>query len=257
MELLADLRVVEFTTEIAGPYCGRLFADAGADVVKVESGAGDPLRRRAVHGEELGPSDAALFRFLNAAKRSVVGEPEDDAISELMGSADLVLESFVPARLDVDSLRRRFPHLVIVSATPYGRGGSWETRPTTEFVVQAESGGTGGRGEPDQPPVYAGGRLSEWIMGTYAGVAALAAVMHAATDRPRRVHRLLAARSDHARVHDLHLRRTDHETDGRRAGRAGASRRAAVDRADVRRMGWLQYEHTADVRELPAHDRTP
>jgi crotonobetainyl-CoA:carnitine CoA-transferase CaiB-like acyl-CoA transferase len=179
VEILSDIRVVEFATEIAGPYCGKLFADVGADVVKVEPEAGDPLRHRAACDEELGPMDAALFRFLNAAKRSVIGDPEDDEMSELIGSADVVLESFIPARLDVDALRNRFPHLVIVSVTPYGRGGSWETRPTTEFVVQAESGGTGGRGEPDRPPVYAGGRLSEWIMGAYAGVAALAAVLHA------------------------------------------------------------------------------
>ncbi len=257
MEVLSEIRVVEFATEIAGPYCGKLFADAGADVVKVEPESGDLLRRRAVNDEELGPKDAALFRFLNAGKRSIVGDPDDDEISELIGSADVVLESFVPARLDVDALRNQFPHLVILSTTPYGRGGSWETRPTTEFIVQAESGGTGGRGEPDQPPVYAGGRLSEWIMGAYAGVAALAAVIHAEEDGPWRVHRLLAARSHHAHVHDDHVQRADLEDDRKRAHRSGAARRTAVDRADGRRVGWVQYQHATDVRELPAYDRTP
>jgi crotonobetainyl-CoA:carnitine CoA-transferase CaiB-like acyl-CoA transferase len=179
MNALSGIRVVEFATAIAGPYCGKLFADAGADVVKVESMDGDPMRRRAVRGEKLGETDAALFRFLNEGKRSVVGAPEDVEIGELMGEADLVIESFVPARLDVGALYQRDPALVVLSVTPYGRGGSWETRPSTEFIVQAESGGTGGRGDPDGPPLQAGGRLSEWVTGPFAAVAGLAAVMHA------------------------------------------------------------------------------
>jgi crotonobetainyl-CoA:carnitine CoA-transferase CaiB-like acyl-CoA transferase len=179
MNLLSDIRVLELATGIAGPYCGKLFADAGADVIKVEPSSGDPLRRRAVHGERLGDRDAALFRFLNEGKRSVVGDPEDAEIVALVGGADLVIESFVPARLDVEALRRRFPALVIASVTPYGRGGSWEERPSTEFTVQAESGGTGGRGDLERPPLQAGGRLSEWVTGPFAAVGALAAISRA------------------------------------------------------------------------------
>jgi crotonobetainyl-CoA:carnitine CoA-transferase CaiB-like acyl-CoA transferase len=179
MNILSHLRVIEFGSDIAGPYCAKLFADAGADVIKVESETGDPLRRRAVHGEELEGKDSALFRFLNGSKRSVVGEPSDEAIQILVSQADVVIDSFAPSRIDIPDLRRRQPSLVVISVTPYGRGGAWETRPWTEFTVQAESGSTGSRGEVTTPPLSVGGRLFEWIAGTYAAFAGLAATMQA------------------------------------------------------------------------------
>ena len=70
---LKDLRVVDHSVAIAGPYCSKLFADAGADVIKLETPEGDPLRRWSATGADLGDRDGALFRHLNASKRSVVG----------------------------------------------------------------------------------------------------------------------------------------------------------------------------------------
>ena len=77
-------------------------------------------------------------------------------------------------------LRARDPGLVIVSITPYGRRGPWAERPVTEILVQAESGGLAGRGASDQTPIMAGGRITEWISGTYAAIAAAAAARRAA-----------------------------------------------------------------------------
>ena len=78
MRGLAELRVVDLCDEIAGPYATKLLAAAGADVVKVESPDGDPLRRwSATGGLESGEEDGALFRFLNFSKRSVVAAPID------------------------------------------------------------------------------------------------------------------------------------------------------------------------------------
>ena len=98
---LRDLRVIDFSSEIAGPYCTRLLADAGADVIKVEEGDGDPTRRWSATGADLGGGDGALFCFLNASKRSITGRPGDPAVRELIESADLVVESFDPVRADV------------------------------------------------------------------------------------------------------------------------------------------------------------
>jgi crotonobetainyl-CoA:carnitine CoA-transferase CaiB-like acyl-CoA transferase len=178
MDALKRFRVVEFAGQIAGPYCGKLLADAGADVVKVESGAGDPLRTRAVHGEAI-DGDSALFRFLNAGKRSVDGRSGDEVVEALLDWADIIIESFVPAVLDVDALMRRNPALVMVSITPYGRNGSWADRPANDFIVQAEAGGLAGRGERELPPHQVGGRLTEWVAGTYAAVSAIAVARHA------------------------------------------------------------------------------
>jgi crotonobetainyl-CoA:carnitine CoA-transferase CaiB-like acyl-CoA transferase len=176
ISVLAGLRVVECAAEIAGPYCGKLLADAGADVIKVEPADGDPLRRRGPAGEQAGDGDGALFRFLNAGKRSVTGTPGDPRVQALIDDADLVIESFVPAALDIGALRARAPGLVIVSITPYGRHTSWADRPATEFTVQAEGGSLGCRGDRDREPLQAGGRVTDWLGGALAAVAALGAV---------------------------------------------------------------------------------
>jgi crotonobetainyl-CoA:carnitine CoA-transferase CaiB-like acyl-CoA transferase len=164
--VLDGLRVVDLSTEIAGPYCTKLLADAGADVVKVERPDGDPMR---------GWMSGALFEFLNTTKRSVVGAGDDPEILELCARAHVVVESGDPGTLDVAALHERNPALVVVSITPFGQDGPWRDRAATEFTLQAWCGSTASRGDPERPPVAAGGRIGEWVGGTYAAMAAVAA----------------------------------------------------------------------------------
>src|SRR5579862_6483781 len=120
---LGDIRVVEVSTGIAGGYAAKVFADAGADVIKVEPPEGDPLRRWTAAEVELDGRDSALFQHLAASKRSVVGP-----VAELLGGADLVIE---------DGALDPLPSgdgLVVVSITPYGRNSPWADRPATEFT---------------------------------------------------------------------------------------------------------------------------
>ena len=179
MEGLRAIRVVDFSTGIAGPYCTKLLADAGADVVKVESAEGDPLRRWSATGADLGGEDGGLFRFLNHNKRAVRGHPESTDTARLVAGADLVVESFEPARSDVIELSRRCPGQVLLSLSGFGRGGPWAGRPWTEFTIQAESGSIGTRGLAGGEPFQCGGRIPEWLAGTYAAVACLAALLRA------------------------------------------------------------------------------
>src|SRR5579871_380905 len=165
---LGHIRVVEASAGIAGGYAGKLFADAGAEVVKVEPPDGDPLRRWTAAEVELGERDSALFRHLAAGKRSVVG-----GIAELVAGADVVIEDG-----SLDPLPGG-DGLVVVSITAYGRLGPWADRPATEFTVQAECGSLGARGTADRPPVQAGGLIAEWVSGAYAASCALAAAQHA------------------------------------------------------------------------------
>jgi len=160
-----DLRVVDRTTGIAGPYCTRLLADAGADVVKVEPDDGDPLRRWRSGG---------LFEFLNASKRSVTGGHD-----ELLARADVVVTERPE---DVAPLRAAHRHLVVVSVTPFGCTGPYADRPATEFTLQALSGSTASRGLPERSPLPAGGRLGEWVAGVNAAAGALAAARQARAD---------------------------------------------------------------------------
>ncbi len=177
---LKGLRILDFTSGIAGPYCTKLLADAGADVIKIEAPSGDPLRRWSATRGWLEKGDAPLFEFLNTSKRSRVGAPDDADVRALIAEADLLVEDFGPrAPLDRKALRESHPSLVLLSLSPYGLEGPFADRPATEFTIQAESGSIGGRGVPGKEPYTAGGRLTEWVAGTFAAAAAVAAVQGA------------------------------------------------------------------------------
>ena len=176
---LSHLRVVDCSTGIAGGYCSKLFADAGADVIKIEQPGGDPLRRWSATGADLGDRDGALFRFLHCSKRSVVGELDAPDVLELVESADLLIESFEAGVIEAHGFLDRFPALVILSITPFGRGGPFTNRPATEFTVQAEAGSVARRGLDDMEPYHAAGRITEYVGATFAAMGALAAVWRA------------------------------------------------------------------------------
>ena len=185
------LRILDLSTEIAGPFATRQLADAGAEVVKIERPGGDPLRRMKTSAA-LGRSapledgeDGALFQWLNATKKSVVldldqSEADRAAFLRLVASADVVIESFEPGWLDArgvgfEAIREANALASLVSITPWGQDGPWATRPATEFTLQAETGSFSGRGYADLGPVVAGGRLGEYCAGHFAAVAALMA----------------------------------------------------------------------------------
>jgi crotonobetainyl-CoA:carnitine CoA-transferase CaiB-like acyl-CoA transferase len=110
-----------------------------------------------------------LFEFLNTSKRSVV---EADTLE---ACADVLL---VDAAIDTEQLWRANPTLIVVTITPFGLNGPWAGRPATEFTLQAAAGSTGHRGLPDREPLAVGGRLGEWITGTYAALATIAALLN-------------------------------------------------------------------------------
>ena len=141
---------MDFTNE-RGLLAGRLLADLGADVIRVET----PDR-----GVD------ALYATRNANKRSAV--LDDDELRQLLSFADVWLDT-ESNRLDVHDVRRAFPELVIVSISPFGRAGPWRNRPANEFTVQAWSGSIASRGPGGKPPLCAGGRLGEWLSGAFAG----------------------------------------------------------------------------------------
>ena len=130
--MLEGVRVVDLTTDIAGPYCTKVLADAGADVIKVEPPDGDPLRRW---------GSGALFEFLNTSKRSVQGETD-----ELVAAADLLVAG---APVDLDALWAANPALVVVTITPFGCDGPWAERPAPNSPCRRRADRPGSAGCPN------------------------------------------------------------------------------------------------------------
>lgn len=194
MEPLNGYVVLDLSTGIAGAYCTKLLADGGADVIKVESPEGDPLRRWSASGADIAHGDdGALFSFLACSKRSVVIDPNSDddidLFNALLADADAVVWSrgselaghpaFAPAEI-----LRENPHLTVTAITPFGMDGPWRNRPATEFTLQAWSGGIVGlgRGSADRAPVYVGGQVGDYLAGAYASVATMASRMGGAAE---------------------------------------------------------------------------
>ena len=125
MDLLTDLQVVDCSSGIPGGYCAKLLGDAGADVIKVESPDGDPLRRWTNQGYWSGadPDDGALFRFLHFGHRSMVKTPLpsgpgadlDDDLAALLAGADILITDAQGLAADPTALHERFPQLVVVA----------------------------------------------------------------------------------------------------------------------------------------------
>lgn len=179
---LTDLRVIELGQLIAGPFCGQLFADMGADVIKVEApGRGDPMR---VWGREGFPLwwqvCARNKRCITANLREEAGQ---DIIRQLVKEADFILENFRPGTMEkwglgYDELKKINPKIIMIRVSGYGQTGPYSKRPGYASVGEAMGGVRYLMGDPDRKPSRAGISLGDSLAGTYATVGALAALHH-------------------------------------------------------------------------------
>jgi crotonobetainyl-CoA:carnitine CoA-transferase CaiB-like acyl-CoA transferase len=185
--LLPPWRVLDLADE-RGAFCGKLLADLGADVVKVEPPAGDPARRRPPFfpGRET-PETSLDFLAFNTNKRSLaldVTDPEGRAcFLDLVRHADAVVESFAPGRLDElglgwATLREANPRLVLASITPYGQTGPRRLDRSSDLVAMATSGFMQITGDPDGPPMRLGNEQSRFAPALYAALGVVAALVH-------------------------------------------------------------------------------
>ncbi|GAA1572855.1 CoA transferase [Actinomadura kijaniata] len=151
------LNVLEVSHTVAGGYCGKLLADAGAVVTRIDH-------------ENRG---SAFDHHLHTGKRSVGPQPIDGyTVATHAAGQNVLIED---TGLDVTPVRSAHPDLLVVSISPFGRTGPWSRLPADEFTLQAWCGSTASRGSPDRGPVCAGGRLGEYAAAGYAAVAALTA----------------------------------------------------------------------------------
>jgi crotonobetainyl-CoA:carnitine CoA-transferase CaiB-like acyl-CoA transferase len=184
---LAGLRVIELARILAGPWAGQLLADLGADVIKVESPAGDDTRQWGPPFIDYadGGRDAAYFHSCNRGKRSVVADfavPADARfVQALCDGADVVIENFrvgglARFGLDAASCRARNPRLVYCSITGFGQDGPYAARAGYDFVVQAMGGIMDLTGDPAGEPQKGGVAHTDLFTGLYAVVAIQAAL---------------------------------------------------------------------------------
>lgn len=179
---LTDLRVIEMGQLIAGPFCGQLFADMGADVIKVEPpGKGDPLRQWGREGYPLWwKVSARNKRCITANLREPEGQ---DIIRQLVKEADFVLENFRPGTMEkwglgYEELKEINPKIIMIRVSGYGQTGPYAKRPGYASVGEAMGGVRYLMGSPDRKPSRAGISLGDTLAATYATVGALAALHH-------------------------------------------------------------------------------
>lgn len=166
--------MLELSNGIAVSYCGKMFADAGADVVKIESPDGDSIRRRSAGGPP-----GALFGYLAAGKKSVTDSGGAE-VAALLAGADIVLTDLTDGWTLDEIGSHTGPSAVVVAVTPFGTTGPYvdDRVVANEFILQALCGSTAGRGWPEDEPVQAGGQLGEWLAGTFAAAVAAATTRH-------------------------------------------------------------------------------
>ncbi|TAD83074.1 MAG: CoA transferase [Sphingomonadales bacterium] len=200
---LAGLKLVELARVLAGPFCGQILADLGADVIKVESPEGDGTRlwgppwvertdaQGTIHRE------AAYYHACNRGKRSIIadfGDAGDLArVKALIADADVVIENFKTGSLtkfglDYASCAAANPALVYCSITGFGLTGPRAHEAGYDFVVQGMSGFMSLTGEPDGHPVKMGISISDLSTGVWAANGIQAALlMRARTGRGQQV----------------------------------------------------------------------
>ncbi len=173
---LAGLRVVDFTTTIAGPHCTRLLADLGAEVIKIESPEGDMMRSR----PPLRNGASTSFGQLNTGKKSVVLDlKREEAVAaarRIVATADVVVENFRPGvmrrfGLDYPVLREAKPDLVYCAISGYGQTGPSADLPAYAPVIHASSGydlAQVAHQPEERRPDYCGIYIADVLTGTYA-----------------------------------------------------------------------------------------
>jgi crotonobetainyl-CoA:carnitine CoA-transferase CaiB-like acyl-CoA transferase len=190
------LRVLDFSTTIAGPHCARMLADMGAEVIKIETAEGETMRTR----PPLRNGCSTAFGQLNVGKKSLVLDLKSpdgvDAVRRLVLSADILVENFRPGvmrrlKLDEATLRQLNPKLIYCSISGYGQTGPSAELPAYAPVIHAASGYDmahlayqPGRSRPDYCGIY----HADVVTGTYAfGAIAAALYQRQITERGQHI----------------------------------------------------------------------
>ena len=181
---LSRFKVLELGSTIAGPFCGRLLADFGAQVIKVEDPNGDVIRTmgESVHGRSL--YAASILRNKRTIAVDLRTEAGRGIVRRLAEDCDVVIENFRPGALEkwglgYETLARSNPKLVMVRISGFGQTGPYSSRPGYGIISEAASGLRSITGYPDSPPARIATPLTDYVTGLYAAFGALVALLEA------------------------------------------------------------------------------
>lgn len=182
---LTDLKVLDLTGPI-GAYCGKLLADLGADVVRVEPPGGDPMRKIGpFYDDDPQPEKSLYWWHFNTSKRGItldLEKPEgQEVFKRLVQWADIGLETFTPGYLDglgldFQALHALNPGFILTSITPFGQTGPYSQFKGPDIVGQAMGGLIQVVGFPDRPPYLIGSEMGYWSASVFAANATMMAV---------------------------------------------------------------------------------
>ena len=178
---LEGYRVLELGSTVAGPFCGRLLADFGAEVIKIESADGDPLRSMGKRHEGKSLYAASLFRNKQLAAVDLRKPEGQDIARRLAAKSDFLIENFRPGAMEAwglgyDALAQLNPGLIMIRISGYGQDGPYSERPGYGVICEAVSGLRHLTGDPDRPPGRMATSTTDYITGLYAVFGAMLAL---------------------------------------------------------------------------------
>jgi crotonobetainyl-CoA:carnitine CoA-transferase CaiB-like acyl-CoA transferase len=181
--LLSGIRILDLSRMLAGPYGTQLLADMGAETIKIEGLAGDPMRQMGPHFSQ---GESAYFLSTNRGKKSITLNLKSaegrQVFFDLMAVSDVVYENFRPGvmerlGLSYKTLKSHKPDIILCSISGYGQQGPGREQPAFDLVLQARGGGLSITGEPGRMPVRMGLPVADLAGGMF-GAMAVAAALH-------------------------------------------------------------------------------
>jgi len=184
-QLLEGLRVIELSNNVAGPFTGKLLAEYGANVIKIEPREGDPARHEGPYKDGIPNIETSLlFLHLNTNKKSITLNFESknavNIIKKFIEKTDIVIESFPPGQMEnwdlsYETLAKDHENLIMASITPFGQSGPWKDYKASEIVLQALGGPLHANGSPFREPIKSGGNIAQYHAGIATAFACIAA----------------------------------------------------------------------------------
>ena len=179
---LTGMRVLEMGSTVAGPFCGRLLADFGAEVIKIEPAQGDAVRTMGKHFGGKSLYAASIFRNKRLVSIDLHRAEGRDIARSIALTCDVVVENFKPGTLEGwglgwGDLSHANPRLVMVRISGYGQDGPYASRPGYGVICEAVSGLRHLTGDPDRPPSRVAVSMTDYITGLHAAFGAVMALM--------------------------------------------------------------------------------